>query len=53
VDLAKLIDKFFGYPSGLVPGSVVLLIVALHRPEAWSDFWKVSYLGGRACPFAL
>ena len=45
MDLAKLIDKFFGYLSGLVPGSVVLLIVALHRPEAWSDFWKVSYLG--------
>jgi hypothetical protein len=45
MDLAKLIDKFFGFLSGLVPGSVVLLIMALHRPEAWSDFWKVNYLG--------
>jgi hypothetical protein len=45
MDLAKLIDKFFGFLSGLVPGSVVLLIGALHRPEAWSDFWKVNYLG--------
>lgn len=45
MDLAKLIDKFFGYLSGLVPGTVVLLIAALHRPEAWSDFWKVNYLG--------
>ena len=45
MDWMKIIDKFFGFLCGLIPGSVVLLVVALHRPELWTTFWKLDHLG--------
>ncbi len=45
MDWTKLIDKFFGFLCALIPGSVVLLVVALHRPELWTTFWKLDHLG--------
>jgi hypothetical protein len=45
MDWTKLIDKFFGFLCALIPGSVVLLVAALHRPELWTMLWQVGHVG--------
>ncbi len=45
MDWTKLIDKFFGFLCALIPGSVVLLIAVLHRPDLWKMFWNIGHLG--------
>ena len=45
MDWTKLIDRFFGFLCGLIPGSVVVAVAALHRPDVWSDFWKLANFG--------
>ncbi len=44
LDWTKLIDKFFGFLCALIPGSVVLLIAVLHRPDLWTTFWNIGHL---------
>jgi len=45
MDWTKVIDKFFGFLCGMIPGSVVLMVAALHHSDVWTTFWKVGYLG--------
>ncbi len=45
MDWTKIIDKFFGFLCGMIPGSVVLMVAALHHSDIWTTFWKVGYLG--------
>ena len=46
MDWAKMsVEKLFVFVVALIPGSSVLLVVALHRADLWKQFWELNYLG--------
>ena len=45
MDWLKLYDKFYDWIYALIPGSLVVMVGVMHRPELWASLWNISYLG--------
>jgi hypothetical protein len=46
MDWAKVpLEKISIFVAALIPGSSVLLVVALHRPDLWRGLWDLTYIG--------